>query len=177
MENELLKLKNISELEAIEEPKEGQVAFLEETNEYMVYANAQWMPVEAQINNEGNLQLNLYELNKQIISQLPPFEEEQWNKAEETFNKWIENTSGKYHMLYGREINYFTVFTSEEENKETEFKNMFEAVKACLDFVGIVHVFDITEDGNAIEIWVKHADMITCMYLFKYDTGIVTYAK
>ena len=51
--------------------------------------------------------LNIYELNKQIISQLPPLDPVKFNDAVDTINNWGK---GYTYMLYGKEISYFTLF-------------------------------------------------------------------
>jgi hypothetical protein len=45
----------------------------------------------------------------------------------------------------------------------------------CLINVGPVYSIGLTADKGAIEIWVKDTekDVLTCMYLFPYDNGIV----
>jgi hypothetical protein len=71
-------------------------------------------------------------------------------------------------MLYGKEISYFTVF------KIIEPQYFGEEVLACCLNVGPVKVMDLTEAGDAVEIWVQSNDgEPTCLYLFPYDSGIV----
>ena len=74
-----------------------------------------------------------------------------------------------YYMLYGKEISYFTVF------KIIEHCLFNYEVIDVIKNVGTVKAIDLTEAADAIEIWVKdiHQDLLTCMYLFPYDGGIV----
>lgn len=71
-------------------------------------------------------------------------------------------------MLYGKEMSYFTLF------KIANFKFFGDEVIECLNNIGDVKCIDMTEPGDAIEIWIQ-SDMqeITCLYLFPYDTGLV----
>ena len=137
-----------------------------------MYKDGTWMPINADITSEG-LQINLYELNKQIVSQLPAFEDSQWDGAEKVFEDWLKIRSTEYFMLYGREISYFTIF--KRVSKNGEFKNLFEALKACLEHIGTVHGFDVVNDNSALEIWVDTNGEMTCLYLFEYDEGVVTF--
>ena len=53
--------------------------------------------------------VSLYELNRQIIKQQGPLKENDI-KSKIDMLKEFSNTFEKYSLLYGREINYFTLF-------------------------------------------------------------------
>lgn len=169
---EILKVKNQAILEALQNHEEGEVCFLEDTKQYMMYKDGIWMPIQANMTSEG-LQINLYELNKQIVSQLPAFEDSQWEGAKKVFEDWSKFRYNEYFMLYGREISYFTIF--KRISKNGEFESLFEALKTCLEHIGTVHGFDIVNDNSALEIWVNTNGEMTCLYLFEYDEGVVTF--
>lgn len=120
-----------------------------------------------------NGQMNMYDLNKSIVSQLPFFSEDNWSGAEKVVKDWLDTKTDKFYMLYGREINYFTLFYNNIEN--AEFKSLFDAMKVCLDSVGPIYAIDATEDGAAIEIWANVDNQATCLYLFPYDEGVLYY--
>ena len=88
--------------------------------------------------------------------------------------------SSTYYMLYGREINYFTIFKKGNIG-ESDFATFWDGLKECLTALGAVRSINVNklEDGSAssIEIWIKYNDVVTCMYLFNYDEGIVTYEQ
>lgn len=169
--SEILKVKNLDILKALPNHEKGEIAFCEDTKTYYIY-DEEWTETKIQVDGEG-AHISLYELNRQIIEQLPAFEETQWAGAESVFSDWEDATNHKYYMLYGREVNYFTLF--KKVTKSGEFNSLFDAIKECLNNIGDVHSFDITEDKMAIEIWVKHEDIMTCFYLFNYDDGVVTF--
>ena len=82
-------------------------------------------------------------------------------------------------MLYGREINYFTLFVKDEN---WELESLDIGVIECLNNIGTIYSIEYTKEKDAIEIWVEvetNTDteeiekLITCMYLFPYDAGIV----
>lgn len=153
---------------------EGYSVFIEDVKETVYYHNGEWIADESdEINGTGEITMNLYEMNRQLINQLPEYNDEAWNAAKEILNEYLEEHPNSYHMMYGRELSYFTVFHQEAE---AEFNGLFDAIKACLASVGSVHSFDF--DGEAaIEIWVKPdtTSDVTCLYLFPYDDGVVTY--
>lgn len=170
--SEILTVKNFKTLQALPNHSEGEVAYCEEEEKYYIYKD-EWIEIEFKKDPNKGIELNLYDLNKQIISQLPPFEDLQWAGAEKVFADWDESSNHKYYLLYGREIGYFTLF--KKNNKNGEFNSLFEALKSCLNDIGDIYAFDITEDKSAIEIWVKYEDNMTVLYLFNYDTGVVTF--
>ena len=124
--------------------------------------------------------VSLYELNRQIIKQQGPLEEKDI-KSKMDMLKEFSNTFEKYSLLYGREINYFTLFVK-DENWELESLDL--GVIECLNNIGTIYSIEYTKEKDAIEIWIevetetsidteKSEKLITCMYLFPYDTGIV----
>lgn len=155
---------------------EGTTVYLEDIKEGVRYINGEWVADETmETKANGDITMSLYEMNRQLINQLPDYNEEAWSGAEEILKEYLETHTHSYYMMYGRELNYFTVFHKEDG---AEFTNLFGAVKACLDSVGGVRSFDF--DGEAaIEIWVKPevASTVTCLYLFPYDDGVVTFGE
>lgn len=122
--------------------------------------------------------ISLYELNRSIIKQQGPLEEKDI-KLKMNMLKEFSNTFGKYSLLYGREINYFTLFVK-DENWELESLDL--GVIECLNNIGTIYSIEYTKEKDAIEIWVeveinpdteKSEKLVTCMYLFPYDAGIV----
>ena len=155
---------------------EGYTVFVEEMQEKMTFHNNEWIAQELgelKADGKGEVTMSLYEMNRQLITQLPDYNEEAWGGAKEIFAAYLSKHVHNYYMLYGRELNYFTVFNKQEEG---EFDTLFDALKLCLDSVGPVRSFDF--DGEAaIEIWIKPeiASAATCLYLFPYDDGVVTF--
>ena len=124
--------------------------------------------------------VSLYELNRSMIKQQGPLEEKDI-KLKMNMLKEFSNTFKKYSLLYGREINYFTLFVK-DENWELESLDL--GVIECLNNIGTIYSIEYTKEKDAIEIWIEvetetntdteeSEKLITCMYLFPYDTGIV----
>lgn len=117
----------------------------------------------------SNLELGLYDLNKQIISQLPALTD--FSNAIINIRKLHEKYWNKYYMMYGKEISYFTLF----QKQMLAADNFVSAVFKCLRNLGNdLRVFEVI-DENTIEIWIGYEDDVTCMYLFNYDEGVVIY--
>ena len=122
--------------------------------------------------------VSLYELNRSIIKQQGPLEEKDI-KSKMDMLKAFSHTFEKYSLLYGKEINYFTLFV---KDKNWELESLDLGVIECLNNIGTIYSIEYTKEKDAIEIWVEveiNSDteesekLITCMYLFPYDAGIV----
>lgn len=167
---DVFKVQNINILNALQNHQDGEVAFCEDEQQYMIYKGDTWMPIEGTMTDSG-LQLNFYDFNKQIISQLPPFDETRINDAKDTLAAWAKSP---IYMLYGREINYFTLF---QEQDEPEFNTLFDALFECLLVISDkIFAFDVL-DENTIEIWIEYEGETTVLYLFDYKEGVVTYGR
>ena len=130
---------------------------------YYVWHEDNWH--EFKMESSG-VEMGLYDMNKQIISQLPVLEN--FEKAMNDIQTLYKTYHNKYFMLYGKEISYFTVF------KIIEPQYLGDDVLDCCLNVGLVKAMDLTETGDAVEIWVQPYDgEPTCLYLFPYDNGIV----
>ena len=144
------------------DPIDGEVVIDAITEKVMIYHEGKWVPVTS---DGAGLSLGLYDLNKQIIAQLPELAD--LNKAIQTIGALHEMYHNKYYMLYGKEISYFTLF------KLIEPQYFAQEVLDCLRNVGKIKAIDPDEPGTAVEIWVETDDGPTCLYLFPYDSGLV----
>lgn len=130
---------------------------------YYIWHDNQWNVIKM---DSSGFEMGLYDMNKQIISQLPDLTD--WDRAAEVLTNFDIDWNNDYYMLYGKEISYFTVFKIKEHSEFARevidvIKNVGSAVKAI----------DLTEAADAIEVWVMYKDEPTCLYLFPYDMGIV----
>ena len=144
-------------------PDEGEIIQTPE-GEYLIWKDGNWN----KINVEGsNISMGLYDMNKQIIAQLPTLTTndllEKLPLVEELHNKY----NNEYYMLYGKEISYFTLF------KLKQVESFPHEAIDCLQNIGPIKAIDLTEDKDAIEAWVMADDEATCLYLFPYDMGVV----
>lgn len=164
---EVIEFEKAADLPA--EPGEGQVAYCEEEKSYKIANNGAWVDFSPE---SSGVSTSLYELNRQIIGQLPPLDEAQINDRIESLNIWRK---ADFYMLYGKEISYFTVLKPDTEN--LDFENFGEAIFNLLtDITEAIYAMDIIDD-NTVEIWIHYEGNPTVLYLFNYDGGIVTYGR
>ena len=118
----------------------------------------------------SGLQLNLYDLNKQFISQIPDLDDDGIEVALMTVMAYMKNTENKYYMLLCRDVNYYTLFNVSSAITEPY---ACEEVLACAGDWGTLKSVEINEN-DAVEIWVHNEqEGAMVMYLFPYDTGVI----
>lgn len=118
---------------------------------------------------DGNVEMSLYDMNKQIMFQMPELSEEKIVEAKDLITTFNHNNGHKYYMLLCNELKYYTVFNTEKAFEE----KLEEVVFECLNNVGTVVAVDPTEDGTAVEIWVKLEEEAKVFYFFGYDKGVI----
>lgn len=172
--NNILKVQNQKILESLPNHTEGEIAYLTEEKKCMIYSDGEWIAFTPKAKEAGDINFNLYDINKQIIDQLPPLTEQQLEDIVGTLNFW--GTANVY-MLYGKEISYFTVLMLNSDNTDNDFNNFGEAIISLLnDISDTIYSIDVVDD-NAVEIWLKYQDTSTVLYLFNYEGGIVKYGR
>ena len=121
--------------------------------------------------------LSLYELNKNIIANLPlKTTIDEMTEMRQTIDDFCETLATTNFMLLCRDISYFTVF--QKQKIRPEFGTLGCAVLECAQDVGKIICTDLTEAHDAIEIWVRTENNDNlCMYLFDCDKMIVTYGR
>lgn len=180
-----IEVDNINILKSLPNHQKGEIAIVKDEQQNYVYVDEEkgWVPLKTNIESNG-LKMNLYELNKSIVSQLPVFDDNAWNGTEKVINDWFQDQLNqtkkpKYFMLYGKDISYFTVFR--RVTAGFDYENFFSALKDILINIGDVYAIDPVEDKSAIEIWIRYIDEdqkideMTCLYLFNYDEGVITF--
>lgn len=148
------------------------IYFIKENNKAYMYDEKQnkYWPVD--IENKG-LELNLYDLNKNIINQLEPMTIDEINLKTGLLEDYYNKAKNTYHMLLCKDYNYYTIFTF---NVNPEFSNFTEAIITIITELGAVYNLDLNDEG-AIEIWIKPIgeENPYVFYLFPYDAGVVYY--
>ena len=156
------KIKKIDFSQINYKPIEGEIMKNAEDGHYYVWHEGQWNVIKM---DRSGFEMGLYDMNKQIISQLPDLTD--WDRVEKLFNEFHNIWNNTYYMMYGKEISYFTVF------KVVESYLFGSTVMDCIPSIGTVKAIDLTETKDAVEIWVMRNDEATCLYLFPYDMGLV----
>ena len=160
MGNTKVKIADLSQIRYT--PQEGEIIQNSIDKKFYIYKDGNWMLINME---SSGINMGLYDMNKQIISQLPVLTDLENKKH--TINSLHEKFNNEFYMLYGKEISYFTLFRIFDS---THFGN---EVIDCLNNVGNIKAIDFTEAQDAIEIWIQDKDEPTCLYLFPYDSGLV----
>jgi hypothetical protein len=118
----------------------------------------------------GNIQMNMYDVNKQLISQFPPLDDEQLKASCDLITAFAKEKNNTYQMLLCRDIGYYTLF---HISFVAEWEEYFcDMVIECVSSVGSIKAIDQVE--GAIEIWVQPKEQEPmAMYLFPYDAGVI----
>ena len=130
------------------------------------------LPEEQKVS--GNIQMNLYDMNKQIISQLPGLNNEELEAKKGLFADYEATHEEDYYMLLCNELKYYTVFNMASDRGTAVFVD--EVVGCLQDFADEVKSIELNELG-AVEIWFQKDEEIYVMYFFPYTQGVIECAR
>lgn len=150
-------------------PLEGEVVKDSKSGKYYIWQNGEWNRVTVE---GSNINITQYDLSKSIVSQLPELDP---STRISFINDYIDKTENVFYMLYGKEINYFTILYLNKQS-HLEIENPGEVVIECLSNIGKIRAIELDEDNGALEMWVMNKDEPTCLYFYGYDDGIVEIA-
>ena len=171
MSTKYLVVQNKAQLFALQNHEPGEMALCSDTNEiYCWDEKTGW----SLINVEGKgLELNLYDLNKNIIEQLNPLTTNEVSMKMGLINEYYQKANNTYHMLLCRDFNYYTIFNYDSM---LTFPDFAGAVCTIITELGDVYSIELLEDG-VMEIWIKPTgeESPYAFYLFPYDAGVVYY--
>ena len=89
-------------------------------------------------------------------------------------HKLYNESMNNHYMLLCKEYNYYTIFESDTMLNMPTF-----GAAGCeiISNIGDVFSIDATDDGAAVEIWIKPDEQegAFVFYLFPYDAGVVYY--
>ena len=171
MSTKYLVVQNKSQLFALQNHEPGEMALCADTNEvYCCDEEAGWKLIN--VETKG-LELNLYDLNKNIIEQLNPLTMNEVSMKMGLINEYYQNANNTYHMLLCRDFNYYTIFNYDSMLTLPDFTT---AVCTIITELGDVYSIELLEDG-VMEIWIKPTgeESPYAFYLFPYDAGVVYY--
>lgn len=159
-----------------ENPIEGTFYYDQGTRKIMFFQNGEWVIIDNQSITNDFCKMSLYDLNQQIMSQLDPLMDDNFNAAMDLIDSWCEKEPDDFYMLLNNDLRYYTVFSARSK-KNMEFHSLGEAVLVVMRELGAIRSVDLTSDSNAIEIWTDYEDTPQCFMLFPYDKGIVEYRR
>lgn len=130
-------------------------------------ANYETKTEETKVN--GSFEMSLYEMNKQILSQLPTLTDEMLAEKYALIDEFGKHK--KWCMLLGKELAYYTIFHHIEKDADETFA---AAVLDCCAHLGDIKAIDWADEAqNAVEIWVSTPELTTVLYLFDYSQGVI----
>ena len=150
----------------IDNPTEGQSAYSPETKKLYIYNEGEWKMVTG----ESNFGMSMYDINKQIISQMPAMSDDDIAESKLVIMNYIKETENEFYMMLCRDMNYYTLFHIVDYLTEP---SIYDEVVECAKDLGTIKSIEYVETG-AIEIWFQQpeADPVV-MYFFGYDGGVI----
>jgi hypothetical protein len=91
----------------------------------------------------------------------------------EIIRKYCDEMKAEYYMLLCRDINYYTVFRVDLKLAD---ETIDDALIDCANYIGTIKSVGLTEDEQAIELWMTHEDDTYVAYFFPYDEGVIVCA-
>lgn len=113
----------------------------------------------------------LYQMNKQVVKQTTTYtKDELKEKVNSQVIPFFKKCGAEYYMMLCHEQRDYTVFrlTTGNPTQQTA-KDVFE----CLFNRGKTYSIEPTQDGAALEIWIKINSQPYCYYLFSYNEGVL----
>ena len=145
---------------------EDDKIYIIDENRVYNYRNGRFVIQE--IDKTANVDVSLYDINKQIISQMPDISIEEARKILDDY-QW-KHASTSYFGFMSFEKHYFTVFHRTENTQET----MFAAIALdCIQNIG--HLKTLNIENEALEVWLDIGNEIYQYLIFPYDEGIVNF--
>lgn len=110
-----------------------------------------------------------YEMSKTLVAQFANYSDEDIKAKKPMLTEFFKKDTA--FMLLCKDTSYYTVFIN-----RTDVQPKFcDEVMECIQTQGFIKAMDLTDDGNAIEIWVQPApaNEPIVMYLFPYSKGVI----
>ena len=124
-----------------------------------------------------DMNLTVYDYNKNIMKQWPIIEGEGLDNVKQELRNYLENTPAEqYLMMLCREKNDYTLFNFYDTWDDAQFAD--DVIECFANRgLGIVNS-EIIDDGVAMEIWVKQPGQMEeadLYYIFPADSMVIEY--
>ena len=117
----------------------------------------------------------LYDINKNLVNQLEDLTDEDIKLRAEFLTHYIHDTNNQYYMLLCNERKDYTIFRrltiGDEDSPGCELIEIL--LYECLPNRGGIKSIDLTDDKQAVEIWLVIDGKCFCYYFFPYDAAII----
>lgn len=153
--------------------EEGEVVFCSDTNKVYIWKEGKFVELTLDCQTGEGLSISMYELNQQIVSQLPDMNNDDLYELRNELNKFHKQKRGTYYMMLCAERSYYTVFVAHTGFLDAIDNTFGHEVLDCMSHVGDMKTYVINEDD--IELWFTDGNGTECMHLFPYDAGIVDF--
>lgn len=153
-------------------PIDGEIRYDKEKDIAYIYNAEQddWHKLESK---GAQLSVGLYDINKQVVTQLPDLTEEDLAVKKDMIKDYLRNTNNEYYMLLCSEKSYYTLFHVSSGLYDLPFveNELIECLQNLFDD-NKIKAIDLTTDKTGLEIWgVDQEPMVA--YFFPYDQGVV----
>lgn len=112
----------------------------------------------------------LYDMNKGLVEKELTLSEEIIEEKKEIINDFLRKIKSNYVMLLCNDRKDYTVFHIKDLNEVCFCAN--ELIE-CLKNRGNIKGISLTENEDAIEIWLSIDNESYCYYFFNYQFGVV----
>lgn len=155
----------------VENPIEGEIRIIDDTP--IIYTEGEWRELNGAAAEGGKLDLglSLYDVNKQIIAQLPDLSGDEILAKEEVIKQYDKEQDANFYMMLCNELKYYTLFQVNEIYDYELFST--EVINCLVDFADSIKAIDLTKNKDAIEIWFMQDNNPYVMYLFNYEYGVI----
>lgn len=173
MINEVIKVPNKKTLEMLQNCVEDEVAYVEDMNMHFIFNDGEWIPYYVEKDNpleKGSNEMDLYAMNKILISQIPDYTPSQIEDSKKIIRKFIDENDNNVYMLLCNELRYYTVFILDKDSSDEKIEDV---VIECLSCMGAIKSIEVNEETEAIELWFNYEDEPHAAFLFGYDEGVV----
>lgn len=137
------------------------------------------MEEQTNTNNELNLGTQ-YEFSKNMVAQLSALEQGVINSKKEILMNYLRKIDCTYYMLLCNERKDYTVFRVGSYNEDMyldhdhQYKELINIlVDECLVNRGEIRGIDLTENKDAVEIWLYIDEEAFVYYFFPYDNAVI----
>ena len=149
-------------------PKEGDLGYCNETSQICRYVSGEWKVIKS--TGDSRIKLTNYEINQQLVEQMPDLTNEEIAAADKKLEIYLHKQENKYYMLLCKDISYYTVFCLDE----TAPNSIWDELIICCEGIGKIKSIELTDQDDAIEVWVQPKDKTAvAMYFFSYDAGVI----
>jgi hypothetical protein len=126
---------------------------------------------------------SLYDINKGLVEKnIPDLTEEELQDKKNIIVDFINNSNNAYYMLLCNERKDYTIFHRKYDEQNNNFYDILGTneenlekilIDECLPNRGHAKSIELTENQDAIEIWISIDGESYCYYFFPYDTAVI----